>query len=115
MPIERFACLAIGAGLMLALLFAGASRIPPHWDKLTHCAVFGLATALLLRGTAGRAPLMVLAAVLGFGAFDELRRSLVPGGSADLLDFVADAAAALAVAGFLVFKGKSLCAESSQR
>jgi hypothetical protein len=106
MPTERFACLAAGAALLLALLGM-------HGQWPAHFIGFGLATALLWRGTAGRG-LPVLAALLALGALEWLHRSVVPGRGADLLDFIAGAAAALAVAGALFIRGRYLCAESSE-
>ena len=114
MPTERFVCLATGVGIMLALLFIGAHRVPQGWDKVMHFTCFALITALLWRGTAGRAPLAVLASVVLFGALDELHQTFMPGRSAELLDFVTDAAAAIAVCGVLFIRGKTLCAESSE-
>jgi VanZ family protein len=114
MPTERFVCLAAGVGLMLALLFVGSHRIPPGWDKAAHVLCFALITALLWRGTAGRAPFVLAACVVAFGALDELHQLFMPGRSAEFLDFVADAAAALTVAGALFIRGKALCAASSQ-
>jgi VanZ family protein len=114
MPTERFVCLAAGVGLMLALLFVGSHRIPPGWDKVAHIVCFAVITALLWRGTAGRAPLALLACVVAFGALDELHQRFMPGRSAELADFIADAAAAAVVAGALFIRGKALCAESSQ-
>ena len=114
MPTERFACLATGAGLMLALLFIGAHRLPPHWDKAAHFVCFALITALLWRGTAGRAPLAVLASVIAFSLLDELHQLLTPERKAELLDLVADASAALAVAAALLIRRKASCAESSE-
>jgi hypothetical protein len=93
MPIERFACLAGGAGLMLVLL---GTRV--GWPA--HLLLFALATALLWRGTAGQARCAVVAAVIAVAAF---------------VNFIAGAAAALAVAGLLFFRRKYLCAESSER
>src|SRR5437868_15452543 len=114
MPTERFVCLASGAGLMLALLFIGAHRLPPHWDKAAHFVCFSVITALLWRGTAGRAPLAVLASVIVFGALDEVHQIFMPARSAEFLDFVADAAAAMAVCGVLFVRRKTLCVESSE-
>ncbi|HEY5897285.1 MAG TPA: VanZ family protein [Burkholderiales bacterium] len=114
MPTDRFVCLAAGVGLMLALLFVGSHRIPPGWDKVAHVLSFGLITALLWRGTAGRAPLALLLCVIAFGALDELHQRFMPGRSAELADFIADAAAAVGVAAALFIRGKTLCAESSQ-
>jgi hypothetical protein len=96
MPIERFACLAFAAALMLAL--AGA-RLPPQWAGATHFLCFALATALLWRGTAGRARCAVVAAVVLAAAF---------------VNFFAGAAAALAVATALFIRRQFLCAESSE-
>ena len=114
MPIDRFICLAAGGGIMLALLFVGAHPIPQGWDKVAHFACFGVITALLWRGTCGRAPLAVLASVLAFGALDELHQIFMPMRSAEFLDFVTDAAAALAVCGVLFIRRKTLCVESSE-
>jgi VanZ family protein len=114
MPTERFACLATGVGIMLALLIVGAHRVPHGWDTLAHVLCFALITALLWRGTAGRAPLAVLACVLAFGALDELHQTFLPGRSAEPADFFADALAAACVAGALFIRGKYLCAESSE-
>jgi len=88
---------------MLGLLFAGS-----------HPLAFALVTALVLYGTEARAPLAVLAAVLAFAALDELHQLFMPGRSAAMLDFVADAAAAAAVCGALLIRRKPICAELSQ-
>jgi VanZ family protein len=115
MPTERFVCLASGVGIMMALLFVGAHRVAPGWDKVAHFVCFALITALLWRGTAGKAPLIVPVAVIAFGALDELHEMFMPLPAAELLDFVTDAAAALAVAVALFTRRKLLCAESSER
>src|SRR5689334_15177685 len=114
MPTERFVCLATGVGIMLALVFIGADRLPPHWDKVAHFVCFALITALLWRGTAGRAPYAVLASVLAFSLLDELHQLTTPERKAELLDLLADVAAALVVAGALLIRRKVTCAESSQ-
>ena len=114
MPIERFACLATGAGILLALAVVGAHRLPPGWDAAAHFASFALVTALLWRGTAGRAPLVVLGSVLAFSVLEELHRQVAPERAAGILDFIADATAALAVTGVLFIRRKTLCAESSE-
>ena len=113
MPTERFVCLASGIGIMLALLFVGAHRIPPGWDKLAHFVCFGVITALLWRGTEGRAPLVLLATVIAFGALDELHQIFMPMRTAEFADFFTDAAAATAVCGLLFVLRKNTCAESS--
>jgi VanZ family protein len=115
MPIERFVCLAGGVGLMLAILAAGAHHIPAPWDKVAHFVVFALITALLWVGTEGEAPVVVAAAVIAFGAIDEIRQLYVPGRNAELADFLADAAAVFAASAALAAKRKRVCVESSQR
>src|SRR5260370_26324194 len=114
MPIDRFICLAAGGGIMAALLFIGSHPIPQGWDKVAHFTLYAVITALLWRGTCGRAPLAVLASVVAFGALDEVHQIFVPTRSAELLDFVADAAAATAVCAVLFVRRKTLCAESSE-
>jgi VanZ family protein len=114
MPTDRFVCLAIGSGIMLGLLFVTSHPVPTGWDKVAHFICFSVITALLWRGTAGRAPLAVLASVVAFGALDEVHQLFLPMRSAEFLDFVADAAAALAVCGVLFVRRKTLCVESSE-
>ncbi len=97
MPTERFACLALAAGLMLALL--GGARLPAEWAGPAHFLCFALATALLWRGTEGRARCAVVAAVIAAAAF---------------VNFFAGAAAALFVAAALFIRRQYLCAESSE-
>ena len=112
MPIDRFICLAAGGGIMAALLFVTSHPIPQGWDKVVHFTVFSAITALLWRGTNGRAPIMVLVAVVLFGAFDEVHQIFLPLRSAEFLDFLTDAAAAIAVCSVLFMRKKTLCAES---
>ena len=114
MRTDRFACLIAAGGIMLGLLFVGSHPVPAGWDKAAHLSVFALITALLLYGTEGRAPLAVLAAVVGFAALDELHQLFLPNRAAELLDFVADAAAATAVCGLILIRRKPICAELSQ-
>ena len=114
MPTDRFVCLVTGGGIMLALLFVTSHPVPQGWDKLAHFACFSVITALLWRGTAGRAPLAVLASVIAFSLLDELHQLLTPERKAELLDLVADTSAALAVAAALLIRRKASCAESSQ-
>ena len=114
MRTDRFACLVAAGGIMLALLFISSHPVPAGWDKAAHACVFALITALLLYGTEGRAPLAVLAAVVGFAAADELHQLFMPGRAAEVLDFVADAAAAAAVCSALLIRRKPICVELSQ-
>jgi len=114
MPIDRFICLAAGGGIMAVLLFVTSHPVPQGWDKAVHFAVFATITALLWRGTCGRAPIAVLLSVIAFGAFDEVHQLFVPTRSAELLDFITDAAAATAVCVVLFMRKKTLCVESSE-
>ena len=114
MPIDRFVCLAVGSAIMVALLFVTSHPIPTGWDKVAHFTVFATITALLWRGTNGRAPVAVLLAVIFFGAFDEVHQIFLPLRSAEFLDFVTDAAAAAAVCAVLFMRKKTLCVESSE-
>ena len=114
MRTDRFACLAAAAAIMLGLLVLRSHAVPMGWDKVAHFCTFTLITALLWHGTAGRAPLAVLGAVVAFGALDEVHQLFMPGRSAEVLDFVADAAAAAAVCGLLTIRRKQSCVELSR-
>jgi VanZ family protein len=113
MPTERFACLATGAALVLALIIV-AERLPGPWEKVAHFICFALITALLWRGTAGQARCAVVGSVIACAALIELHQALQPAGAPALADFMTDAAAALAVGLVLFIRGKTLCAESSE-
>jgi VanZ family protein len=114
MRTDRFACLVIAGGIMLGLLFVSSHPVPAGWDKAAHMSVFALITALVLYGTEARAPLAVLGAVVGFAALDEMHQLIMPGRSAEMLDFVADAVAAAAVCSALLIRRKPICVELSQ-
>jgi VanZ family protein len=114
MRTDRFACLAVASAIMLGLLLLRSHAIPAGWDKAAHFCTFALITALLWHGTAGRAPLVVLGAVVAFGALDEVHQSFMPGRTAELFDFFADAAAAAAVCGLLSIRRKQPCVELSR-
>ena len=92
-------CVA-AAGLIIFALFHGggqpvaAALIVEPWDKLAHFAVYGVITVLLWLGTGGGAPCVIIAIVVAIGALDELHQINVPGRTADVLDFLVDAAAA---------------------
>jgi VanZ family protein len=87
------------------------------WDKVWHCLAYGALTLLLWIATDGRRPLLVVAAVMLLGGFDELRQAWLPSRSADPLDFLADLAAAFVTAAGLGFfsRRKAPCAELSGR
>jgi VanZ family protein len=113
MPTDRFACLVAAVALALAVLTAGPHHIAAPWDKVLHFLVYGAIAALLGLGTEARAPLAVTLAVIGFGAVDELRQLFAPGRSAELADFLADAAAAVLVGAFFLRWGRRICGQSS--
>src|SRR3954470_12101404 len=114
MRTDRFASLAVASAIMLGLLVLRSHAVPAGWDKVAHFSTFALITVLLWHGTAGRAPLAVLGAVVAFGALDEVHQIFMPGRTADVLDFIADAAAATTVCGLLFITRKTPCAELSR-
>lgn len=83
-------------------LVSGSSDAPgpgAGWDKLAHAAVYCVLGLLCLRAChGGLGPLrtgptlLALLLALGYGAFDELHQSRVPGRDASIADWVADAA-----------------------
>lgn len=81
-------------------------------DKLVHGVLFGGQSWLLARAlAAGGRPLrraVLLGAVLaiGYGGASELAQSVIPGRSAQTVDFVADVAGAVAGAGAAAFLGR---------
>jgi len=92
-------CLLLAAMVVFQLFYLGAQPfaaglIPSPWDKGAHLVVYSAIAALLWFGSAGRAPLTVVTAVLAIGILDEWHQAFLPGRSADLLDLLADACAA---------------------
>jgi VanZ family protein len=114
MRTDRFACLVAAAAVMLGLLLLRVDPPLGAWDKPAHFLAFALITALLMHGTAGEAPLAVLAAVVAFGGLDEVHQLFVPGRTADLTDFIADAAAAAVVVGLHFLRKEKPCVELSR-
>ena len=82
---------------------SGGGAMPfPHADKLVHAAIYALlAIAALATSAAWRISwsvklgLAVWGALAALGALDEATQLLVPGRSADVLDWVADGLGAL--------------------
>jgi VanZ family protein len=97
----RPVCLLLAAVLVFQLFYLGsqpfaAGLILPPWDKFAHLGVFAAIAALLWFATEGRAPVLVIAAVMLIGALDEIHQASLPGRTADILDFLTDTCAALA-------------------
>ena len=89
------------AALILALTSVPGSAVPDvgpgATDKLVHLLLYGVLGALAMRASAASANTVwtvavVTLAVSLFGAVDELHQLLVPGRSADLIDWLADSA-----------------------
>jgi VanZ family protein len=115
MPIERLAWLVFAAAIALVIIVGGASPIPPGWDKAAHFSAFSALTLCLWRATGGAMPLLILGAVISFGAMDEWRQAYVPNRVPDAKDFLVDVAAALATTALLFAQRKRVCAESLPR
>ena len=79
---------------------SGVVALPVASDKLQHVAAFlGLGFLLAWAGVLRRRPSLALygglfVLALAYGAVDELTQTLVPGRTADLRDWLADAAGA---------------------
>ncbi|TFH08070.1 MAG: VanZ family protein [Candidatus Atribacteria bacterium] len=80
----------------------GDSAIP-HIDKLFHLMEFGLFMFLSWQATGQRLWLAMIV-TLAFAGSDEWHQSLVPARDASLLDFLADAVGASAMAALLRYK-----------
>jgi VanZ family protein len=100
-------------GIVVVVLLAGSIQIPEGWDKAAHFAAFSALTLCLWHATAGAMPLVVLGAVVMFGALDEYRQAFEPGRMSDAKDLLADLCAASATAALLFMQRKRVCAESS--
>ena len=86
------------------------------WDKVWHFLAYAALTLLLWIATDGKRPVLVVGAVMVLACGDELRQALIPTRGAELLDFAADAAAAVMTGGTMLFlQGKRTCVESSPR
>lgn len=85
--------------LLIAVLLVAASHRPRlvdtgfhGGDKVVHFAVYGLLATLVCRLGRGRpAAVGAFIATAAFGAADEWHQSFVPGRSAELADWFADA------------------------
>jgi hypothetical protein len=110
------------AALLIAQIFSlGSLPFEPFepWNKLFHVLAFSALALMLWIATDGRHPVLVIAGVMMLGALDELRQAAIPGRSADVFDFLADALAAALTGVVLMWAtpsgAKKPCAESSQQ
>ena len=86
-----------GAYLYLGSQPVAVGAVPAPWDKLAHCALYGLLAALFLAGVPGAGPLVTVLAAAGLGAADEWHQTLLPGRVASVSDWAADVAAAAVI------------------
>ena len=115
LSLAQVLCFALAAGVVLRLFVFGAPALHAPWDKVAHFALYALAAALFVVGTARRMPFAVAAAVIGAGACEELHRTLLRGHDPDTLNFLADAAGALCACAVMALKKPERsdpCAES---
>ena len=113
-PWAWFCALAVVAQIFT--MNAVPFEIGEPWDKVWHFLAYAGLTLLLWIATDGKRPALVVGAVMVLGCGDELRQALIPTRSADILDFAADAAAAVITGGTLLFlQGKRSCVESLPR
>ena len=93
--------LILAAAIVLALFVLGrlpgaGSPFPSPWDKLAHLCAYG-ALAICLRLGAGHLPATwVVLITATIGLLDEFHQAFIPGRTASMIDFLADACGALA-------------------
>ena len=115
-PALRALCLAGAIGMAAQVLFLIeppiAQVVLAHvWDKCVHFLYFGTMAGFLYIAAGGRRPIAVWLLVAVIGALDETQQLFVPGRTADVLDWLADALGAAAFISVLRIGGIS-CAES---
>ena len=103
------------AALILALTSVPGSAVPDvgvdSGDKLAHLLLYGVLGALALRAAWNpthplRSIMVVALGVALFGAADELHQLIIPGRSADLVDWVADSIGGLTGAALVAATGR---------
>ena len=115
---RRFSALCAG---ILALQVAWLGSLPfelfEPWDRMFHALAFGALALLGWIAADGRRPVLLVAAVMAAAFADEIRQALIPARSADALDFLAGALAAMCVGAVLYWKtgANKPCVESSPR
>lgn len=81
----------VAAVCVLAFMPVPPQSLSTGWDKLNHALAFAtLAIAARESFPARRAIAVIVAALLGFGAFIELVQALVPGRGSEWADLLAD-------------------------
>ncbi len=99
-PALRRLCLLCAVTMVFLLFYLGAKPIavglfPEPWDKLAHFCAYGAIAGLLALGLERRQPLGIIVLVSMIGALDEWHQVYLPGRSADVMDFLTDAIAAV--------------------
>jgi VanZ family protein len=108
------------AGVLTVQIFSLSSlpfELREPFDKVFHALAYGSLALMLWIATDGRRPVLVVAGVMALGLADELRQAFIPTRSADFMDFLADALAAVTVGALMYWKqgARKPCAESSAR
>lgn len=95
MSLQRLALFFVA--ILLTLYFWGNAQpeavglVPPPWDKLAHVIWYAVLAGLLLLGLGRRAWPWVLAGTLLLAGWDEWHQLALPGRSAGIDDWLADA------------------------
>lgn len=99
---QRWAVVAVWVGVILTITSwpttPDVGHLPPHTDKVIHFAMYGVLGGLVARALpTGRSGvgLLAVAAMSAFAALDEWHQSWLPPRTADVADWVADAAGAV--------------------
>ena len=111
-------CLFCAGVLVLQIFSLGALpfELAEPGNTLWHLLAYAALTLLAWIGSGGRWPISLVVGVMALGLVDELRQGLIPGRSANVADFLADAMAAAVTGVTLYWKtGARTCAESSAR
>ncbi len=112
-------CWVCSAVLVLQIFSLGSLpfELREPFDKVFHVLAYGSLAMMLWIATAGRWPVLLVGGVMALGLADELRQSFIPARSADFMDFLADAFAAVTVGALMYWKqgARKPCAESSAR
>ncbi|MCW5624301.1 MAG: VanZ family protein [Burkholderiales bacterium] len=98
----RCGLIALTIGLVIELFWLGAQPIAvglfqAPWDKVAHFVTYGGLAMILSLGFGLRRPWWVLGLTLTVALADELFQLRLPGRQPDVLDWLADAAAAASV------------------